>query len=59
MTDDTSPSFRNAETAPPPRAGGEPLTEGQRSFAKLLGHLLAQRWQEEQRGKHAPDRCEK
>ena len=31
---------------------GELLTDAQRDFAKLLGRLLAQRWSEEQRGKH-------
>ena len=36
----------------------EPLTEAQRAFARVLGRLLAQRWQEEQHGLHAKERKE-
>jgi hypothetical protein len=39
--------------------GGEPLTDAQRAFAKLLGRLLAQRWQEQQRRKEVSNRCER
>ena len=54
-TDDDPSNEQRAE--PRPR-GWESLTEAQLEFAKVLGRLLAKRWEEEQRGKQTPaDRC--
>jgi hypothetical protein len=43
-------SSKHQRTEPQPRS----LTEAQLEFAKILGRLLANRWEEEQRGKRKP-----
>jgi hypothetical protein len=55
MTDKTGSSASDAELTDAQQASGEPLTEAQRTFAKVLGRLLAERWLEEQRGIQAKD----
>lgn len=52
MADSNYPLPSSQEATACQRGNGEPLTDAQRDFAKLLGHLLAQLWNEneEQRG---------
>jgi hypothetical protein len=58
MNDPINESSSKHDSPARQQRGGEPLTDAQREFAKLLGRLLAQRWQEEQRGREMTDRCE-
>ena len=51
MADSSNPPPSSQEATACQKGDGEPLTDAQRDFAKLLGRLLAQRWSDEQRGK--------
>lgn len=51
MDDSNNPSPSSQEATESQQGDGEPLTDAQRDFAKLLGRLLAERWSEEHRGK--------
>ena len=55
MTENSESHDSDLKLAESQAAANEPLTEAQRAFARVLGRLLAQRWQEEQHGPHAKE----